>query len=666
MKDRIPGEAGLPSQAAEPADTPAARSALVSSADTEAIVEGPSPGTPASRLVEWAAERPRILLLAALLAAVAVRAYLVLHANAMLDGDEALVGIQAERILRGQYPTYFYAQPYMGSLEAYLAAALFRVFGPSAWALRAVPIALSLALVYLTWRLARALLPSGWRAAPLLAGLAALFAAIPPLYDAVAELRTWGGQIEVYVVTLAMLLATVELSRRLRAGAGAFELSRRWAVLGFLLGLGIWINPLISYAAVVCALWLLPALMERAAPNLYQRLIRSGGRFSRPISPGSTRTDRTEQGSFPGALAPVLALVPGLAVGGLPAWIYAAQHSAENLVVYVQQPSVSPSVSGAARHGRLFLGAAITARYVTCVAPRVLDGGLPTESLALLPVRLALLLPPLAGILCALGLAWRRRAAPLLVGMPLLYAGIVTAVFCLGTSAWGATKSCSLDYAGRYAVPLALVEPFLLLALFALPSVVACLRRNRPADLAAGASGNPIAHSYAHARGTTRWWAVALAALLIGGVVQLGTYALADPVTMFQSPYFRRASLDESALFSYLRQHHIRYAWANHWLGNIVTFTTDGQTTCADYYDQVVQGGLRRPPGSLEAVSAADAPSFILALADPHPLLAQELDAQHIPYTLAVLPGANVTVITPTRTVDPATVIPGLAQDYPY
>jgi hypothetical protein len=164
----------------------------------------------------------------------------------------------------------------------------------------------------------------------------------------------------------------------------------------------------------------------------------------------------------------------------------------------------------------------------------------------------------------------------------------------------------------------------------------------------------------------SRWWSIALLVLLIGGAAQLGTYALANPATTFQSPYFRRASLDQSTLLTYLQTHHIRYAWANHWLGNIVTFETGGQITCADYYDQVVQGGLHRPPGTLEAVGAADAPSFILTLTDPHPLLAQELDAQHVPYTLTVLPQSGVTVITPVRTVDPATVIPGLGQDYAY
>ena len=38
-----------------------------------------------------------------------VRIWLVIHNNAILEGDEALVGIQAESILRGAHPIYFYA-----------------------------------------------------------------------------------------------------------------------------------------------------------------------------------------------------------------------------------------------------------------------------------------------------------------------------------------------------------------------------------------------------------------------------------------------------------------------------------------------------------------------------------------------------------------------------
>ena len=609
----------------------------------------PAPDSWAGRMVNVAARYPWLPLVVALLVSVAARIFLVVRTHAMIDGDEALVGIQAEHILRGQFPTYFYGQAYMGSLEAYLAAAIFRVFGPSSWALRAVPIALSLLLVYLTWRLARALLPKGARATPLLAGLAALAAAVPPLYDAVAELRTWGGQVEIYVVTVALLLMTVELADRMRAGAGAAELACRWAIWGFLLGLGVWINPLVSYALVACGLWLAVPWLGRAFPRLVQPIARRVG--------GAARQDAAPPGWRPGVALPLLALVPGLAVGGLPAWLYAARHAGENLLVYVSQPSVNPAMSGAARHGRLFLGAAITARYFSCAAPRVLDGGLPAEPLAELPLRLLLLLPPLAGAGCALWLVARRAASPLRVGLPVLYGLVVTAVFCLGTSAWGATKVCSMDWAGRYAVPLGLVEPFLLLAFFAAPWVWSAIRPRLRSGATPGGLGAVLAR---------RGWTVALAVLLVAGLAQAGTYALAAPASTFQSPYYRRIGLDQDQLLAYLKAHDIRYAWVNHWEGNIITFETDGATTCADYYDQVYMHGLHRPPGALEAVQAASAPSFILIGTDAHPLLARELDAQGITYTLAVLPRSNVTVLTPARTVDPATVIPGLAVDYPY
>src|SRR3989442_2282307 len=92
-----------------------------------------------------------------LLLALAIRVWLAVHTRGVIDGDEALVGIQAEHILRGELPIYFYGQPYLGSVEAYLIALLFAVFGPSVWTLRAEPILLSLVLVWLTWKLAGAL-----------------------------------------------------------------------------------------------------------------------------------------------------------------------------------------------------------------------------------------------------------------------------------------------------------------------------------------------------------------------------------------------------------------------------------------------------------------------------------------------------------------------------
>src|SRR5579884_1757940 len=129
-----------------------------------------------------------------LLIALALRLWLIFHTNGMIDGDEALVGIQAERILQGNFPVYFYGIPYFGSLEAYLAAPFVALLGPSTYALRLEATLVSLVLVWLTYRLASFLadaahLPTyAHRCFTLVAGLVA---AIPPLYDGIIELRTW-------------------------------------------------------------------------------------------------------------------------------------------------------------------------------------------------------------------------------------------------------------------------------------------------------------------------------------------------------------------------------------------------------------------------------------------------------------------------------------------
>src|SRR5690349_2255542 len=85
--------------------------------------------------------------LCCVLIALLLRLWLVVRAGGVVNGDEALVGIQAQHILHGERPIYFYGQVYMGSLEAYLIAALFALFGSSTWTFRLEPLILSLCLV---------------------------------------------------------------------------------------------------------------------------------------------------------------------------------------------------------------------------------------------------------------------------------------------------------------------------------------------------------------------------------------------------------------------------------------------------------------------------------------------------------------------------------------
>src|SRR5258708_25721932 len=81
-------------------------------------------------------QRLRSPLWLCLLLALLIRAWLVVHTQGVIAGDEAMVGLQAENILRRQHPVYYYGQPYMWSLEAYFAALLFAIACPSAWTLR--------------------------------------------------------------------------------------------------------------------------------------------------------------------------------------------------------------------------------------------------------------------------------------------------------------------------------------------------------------------------------------------------------------------------------------------------------------------------------------------------------------------------------------------------
>ena len=130
------------------------------------------------------------------LLAILSRVWLIVHTHGVMAGDEMMVGLQAEHILHGDRPVYYYAQPYMGSLEAYLAALIFRLTGPAVWAMRLETIPMSLLMVYLAWRFAAALAETAHLSARLkttFMTIAALVAAFPPLYDMAEEMRVQGG-----------------------------------------------------------------------------------------------------------------------------------------------------------------------------------------------------------------------------------------------------------------------------------------------------------------------------------------------------------------------------------------------------------------------------------------------------------------------------------------
>jgi hypothetical protein len=221
----------------------------------------------------------RRLLLVVLAAGVAVRVALLLAPDVW--SDETANGLMSLAVLRGELPVYLYGQDFMGVLDAYLAAPLHYVFGPSILTLKLLPVALTLTWLVLTVRLA-------WEAfGPRAAVFVAALLAVPPdfLLKWAVEART-KYHLCVVLGTLALLFA------RRPPGCDPRRDALRAGVLGLILGLGFWTNFLtVVFFPPVAILWL-----------------------RRGVGPAL-------RGLPPAAVA--------FGLGSLPHWIYGLQHGTE-------------------------------------------------------------------------------------------------------------------------------------------------------------------------------------------------------------------------------------------------------------------------------------------------------------------------------------------------
>lgn len=550
-----------------------------------------------------------------MLLAVGVRAYVLVQTQGFIDGDEALVGIQAQHILAGEHPVYYYGQPYMGSLEAYLIAALFSIVGSSAWAMRTIPVLLSLCLVLLTRNCAEALADEA-QLTPLarrwFTTSAALCSAFPPLYDLVLELRTWGGHIEIYVTMLWLLWCTLRLTQRWQAGTRQLELIGRWAGIGLLIGLGFWIYPLIISAVLAAGIWL---LVHAFTINRFKHIYLS-----------------------------CIAL-PAALVGFLPGLIWGSRHHWANVIFLLSPGNNDIHNAALARYpNRLDLAARTTHYYVSCVAPRILGGATPHEGTASLwnspfTPGLLLTLVSLFGALAAILLSsfLQRQALTRikrLAGFPLLFAVCTAVVFCGSSIASaGLLHPCTRDEVGRYAAPLFLVLPFFIATLVV-----------------------TVRTSWRHCAFSRRrsWREQCLFVFIVLYLcLQSYTYVRADPKYLFQSFACASAPVNTDELIAYMQREHIHSAWASMWIGNALVFKTHGALAISDPRI-IIAGAVDHLPSSTALVRHDRESSvlFFVSHTEHHPRLLSELDRHAVTYRLARFPalaGLDVLVVTPVN-----------------
>ncbi len=174
--------------------------------------------------------------------------------------DEALTGLMGLAILRGLPQVFYWGEAYGGADgDAYIAAAGFWLFGPSAFVLRMTGVAVAALSVAAASSLARRI--AGNRAG-LLAGL---LVAVPPVFLSFVQLSSGGEGVAVTCGALVLAAA----ARLMEPDTATQGRAAAWALLGLAGGLGWWASPMSAMSLAAAALAVLvarPRCLREAGP----------------------------------------------------------------------------------------------------------------------------------------------------------------------------------------------------------------------------------------------------------------------------------------------------------------------------------------------------------------------------------------------------------------
>lgn len=183
------------------------------------------------------------LILAIVLAAALLKLGLVLANTVPFNADEAVVALMARHILQGERPVFFYGQAYMGSLDAYLIAAGFWLFGAQVWVIRLVQGLLYIGILLTTFWLGNTAFRDE-RIGVLAAGILA----IPPVNTTLYTTASLGGYGEALLIGNLIVIAGLRIANILiqkpqknnTKNITNPHLFIQLALLGFWDGLGLW------------------------------------------------------------------------------------------------------------------------------------------------------------------------------------------------------------------------------------------------------------------------------------------------------------------------------------------------------------------------------------------------------------------------------------------
>lgn len=144
----------------------------------------------------------------------------------------------ARHILQGERPIFFYGQAYMGSLDAFLVAGGFILFGQSVWVIRLVQTILYMGLIASTISLGKEIFGS-WKIGLVAGGIMVVPTVNMTLYSTVSL----GGYGEAMLLGNLILILSLRIANMDLNYIG-ISTGMLWAGWGLLTGLGLWANGL--------------------------------------------------------------------------------------------------------------------------------------------------------------------------------------------------------------------------------------------------------------------------------------------------------------------------------------------------------------------------------------------------------------------------------------
>jgi 4-amino-4-deoxy-L-arabinose transferase-like glycosyltransferase len=208
---------------------------------------------------------PRVYVVSALVVSAVLKIWLILIDVVPFNSDEAVVALMARHILKGARPIFFYGQAYMGSLDAWIVASGFWLFGEKIWVIRLVQGFLYLLTLLTTVWLGKEVFGK-WQVGIIAAWLLAIPTVNVTLYTTV----TLGGYGEALLIGNLILISSFRIGKYFQVCIAVP--AWLWLIWGFLTGLGLWAFGLTIVYSLPTAIYLVQSLWKR---------LRQGGDNSR-------------------------------------------------------------------------------------------------------------------------------------------------------------------------------------------------------------------------------------------------------------------------------------------------------------------------------------------------------------------------------------------------